>query len=246
MPRRWFRNVCSIDVSFVGRNLWMIYCKGAVRSRSHRLDGEQLSGVSTTSWMPSLRSLGFSLRVTFSKPKMKRIQHIISVLLGALLPCCRGLGAALGDFDEINRNPSEATNEELSARTTRSAPTSGGLQNLVRCRNTVISSTNPHGQRLRGLHGRNARRLEEKFSTFNPSADWLKWPVCDRHAGGLSLLPGVINNTDDEVAIALAKLFRVAIMHRMTDTYGPIPYLKVIEDSAESLTWPTTRRRRST
>ena len=27
LPRRWFRNVCSIDVSFVGRNLWMIYCK---------------------------------------------------------------------------------------------------------------------------------------------------------------------------------------------------------------------------
>ena len=25
-------------------------------------------------------------------------------------------------------------------------------------------------------------------------------------------------------------------MHRMTDTYGPIPYSKVIEDSSESLT----------
>lgn len=27
LPKRWFRDVCSIDISLVGRNLWLIYCK---------------------------------------------------------------------------------------------------------------------------------------------------------------------------------------------------------------------------
>ena len=27
LPRKWFRNKMVLTVSFVGRNLWMIYCK---------------------------------------------------------------------------------------------------------------------------------------------------------------------------------------------------------------------------
>lgn len=38
------------------------------------------------------------------------------------------------------------------------------------------------------------------------------------------------DQSDDPVALALAKLLRVAIMHRMTDMYGPIPYSKVIDE----------------
>ena len=33
----------------------------------------------------------------------------------------------------------------------------------------------------------------------------------------------IINGTEDVVAQALAKLFRIAIMQRVTDSYGPIP-----------------------
>ena len=92
------------------------------------------------------------------------------------------------------------------------------------------------GNAFAGYMGETPDGWKEKFSTFNPSADWLKWPFVIVMQEAYPYFRGVVNNTDDEVAIALAKLFRVAIMHRMTDTYGPIPYSKVIEDSAESLT----------
>ena len=44
-----------------------------------------------------------------------------------------------------------------------------------------------------------------------------------------------MSGTDDEVVMAFAKLFRVAIMHRVTDTYGPIPYDQIINNAEESL-----------
>ena len=49
---------------------------------------------------------------------------------------------------------------------------------------------------------------------------------------------GIINKTDDEVAVALANVLRVAIMNRLTDAYGSIPYSKIVEDKKERLTVP--------
>ena len=64
LPRRWFRDVCSIDLSFVGRNLWMIYCKAPFDPEAIASTGNNYQGIDYF-MMPSLRSLGFSLRVTF-------------------------------------------------------------------------------------------------------------------------------------------------------------------------------------
>ena len=49
---------------------------------------------------------------------------------------------------------------------------------------------------------------------------------------------GIINKTDDEVAVALANVLRVAIMNRLADAYGSIPYSKIVEDKKERLTVP--------
>ena len=164
---------------------------------------------------------------------MKRIQHIINALFGALLLLSWG---CTGDFDEINRNPSEATNEELQRENYKIGTNIRGLQNLVIPVQEHRYQFNESltGNAFAGYMGETPDGWKEKFSTFNPSADWLKWPFVIVMQEAYPYFRGVVNNTDDEVAIALAKLFRVAIMHRMTDTYGPIPYSKVIEDSAES------------
>ena len=39
-------------------------------------------------------------------------------------------------------------------------------------------------------------------------------------------------NSDDEVALALASVIRVSAVHRVTDTYGPIPYSQIGADNA--------------
>ena len=64
LPRRWFRDVCSIDLSFVGRNLWMIYCKAPFDPEAIASTGNNYQGIDYF-MVPSLRSLGFSLRGTF-------------------------------------------------------------------------------------------------------------------------------------------------------------------------------------
>ena len=64
LPRKWFRNVCSIDVSFVGRNLWMIYNKAPFDPKAIASTGNNYQGIDYF-MMPSLRSLGFSVKLTF-------------------------------------------------------------------------------------------------------------------------------------------------------------------------------------
>ena len=64
LPRKWFRNVCSIDVSFVGRNLWMIYNKAPFDPEAIASTGNNYQGIDYF-MMPSLRSLGFSVKLTF-------------------------------------------------------------------------------------------------------------------------------------------------------------------------------------
>jgi len=64
LPRKWFRNKMKMTVSFVGRNLWMIYCKAP-------FDPEQAYSTGTYNqnidylMIPSTRNLGFSLKVEF-------------------------------------------------------------------------------------------------------------------------------------------------------------------------------------
>lgn len=141
---------------------------------------------------------------------MKRIQHIISALFGALLLLSWG---CTGDFDEINRNPSEATNEELQRENYKIGTNIRGLQNLVIPVQEHRYQFNESltGNAFAGYMGETPDGWKEKFSTFNPSADWLKWPFVIVMQEAYPYYRGVINNTDDEVAIALAKLFRVAL-----------------------------------
>ena len=75
-----------------------------------------------------------------------------------------------------------------------------------------------------GYIGATVDTWRTKFETFNPSADWRKWPFANVITETYTPYRGIVNGTEDEVAIAFAKLLRVAIMHRVTDSYGPIPY----------------------
>lgn len=64
IPRRWLRNVCDIKVSFVGRNLWMIYNKAPFDPESVATTDNWYQGIDYF-MMPSMRNLGFNLNFTF-------------------------------------------------------------------------------------------------------------------------------------------------------------------------------------
>ena len=84
-----------------------------------------------------------------------------------------------------------------------------------------------------GYIGATVDTWQTKFETYNPSADWRKWPFANVITETYTPYKGIVNGTEDEVAIAFARLLRVAIMHRVTDSYGPIPYSKL--ESNESI-----------
>ena len=133
------------------------------------------------------------------------------LLLSAVLFCAWG---CMSDFDAINRNPSEATDEELGRENYKISTNLRGLQNWVipvqehRYQFNESLTGNPYA----GYMAETPDGWKEKFSTFNPSADWLKWPFVIVMQEVYPYFRGVVNNTEDEAAIALAQLFRIAII----------------------------------
>ena len=65
LPRKWFKDKCGITVGFVGRNLWMIYCKAP-------FDPEVTTAASSNYYqsfdsymIPSTRNLGLNVKLQF-------------------------------------------------------------------------------------------------------------------------------------------------------------------------------------
>lgn len=63
-PRKMLGDVCELNLSFVGRNLWMIYNKAPFDPESIATTGNYYQGIDNF-MMPSLRNFGFSVRLTF-------------------------------------------------------------------------------------------------------------------------------------------------------------------------------------
>ena len=64
LPSKWFKNVCSLTISAVGHNLWMIWCKAPFDPESIATTGNNYQGIDYF-MMPSLRSLGFNIKLDF-------------------------------------------------------------------------------------------------------------------------------------------------------------------------------------
>ena len=64
LPAKWFRDKMRMTVSFVGRNLWMIYCKAPFDPEAVASTGLNYQGIDYF-MMPSLRSLGFNVKFQF-------------------------------------------------------------------------------------------------------------------------------------------------------------------------------------
>lgn len=63
-PRKWMGDRIRLTASFVGRNLWMIYCKAPFDPELTASTGSYLQGVDYF-MQPSMRSMGFNLQLKF-------------------------------------------------------------------------------------------------------------------------------------------------------------------------------------
>lgn len=166
---------------------------------------------------------------------MKRTNNIMQLLLLSVV--LLGMTGCLGDFENLNRDPNQVTNEQLEAKNYKIGAQVKALESLVVPVQEHMYQFNESlvGGPFAGYIGATVDSWLTKFETFNPSADWRKWPFANVITDTYAPYRGIVNATDDEVAIAFAKLFRVAIMQRVTDTYGPIPYSKIIDNPKESI-----------
>lgn len=64
LPKKWFSHKVDMTVSFVGRNLWMIYNKAPFDPEAIAFTGTYYQGLDYF-MQPSLRNLGFSVRMRF-------------------------------------------------------------------------------------------------------------------------------------------------------------------------------------
>lgn len=140
-----------------------------------------------------------------------------------------GLAGCTNFFEEKNRNPNQVTDEQLDVMNYRVGTKVRALQGLVvpteEHMYQFIESL--YGGPFGGYIGSTVDTWLTKFETFNPSADWRKWPFANIITETYTPYKGIIKGTDDEVAHAFAKVLRVAIMQRVTDAYGPIPYTRL-------------------
>lgn len=64
IPRKWLGNICDINVSVVGRNLWMIYCKAPFDPEAIATTNNFYQGIDYF-MMPSTRNFGFNVKINF-------------------------------------------------------------------------------------------------------------------------------------------------------------------------------------
>lgn len=162
--------------------------------------------------------------------KPHKITTVLITLALVLVSCT-------DNFDKLNRKPYQVDNEELQREGYIIGSTLKGMQGLV-------VPTQEHLYQFiealaagpfAGYFGATVA-WTDKFETYNPPVDWQNKTFSDVFTKTYPFYRDILNFTDDPVAVALAKLMRVAIMHRMTDMYGPIPYSKVLSDTeGESL-----------
>jgi hypothetical protein len=157
---------------------------------------------------------------------MKKIILLLSLLLPLLSSC----------FDaDINRNKYEITGKEKERENYNIGSTLVGMQSMV----------NPSQEHLHqfmesmvgGEYGGYFEGIvtwASKFSTFNPEVSWQKAPFTDNMTDTYSRYFDLLSSTDDEVALAIGKVLRVGVMHRLADLYGPIPYTELLKDGKPS------------
>lgn len=155
---------------------------------------------------------------------------LMVTLVAAAMTSCTGR------FEMLNTNPNEVTAGQMEANNYRVGTKIVSMQSLVIPVEEHMYQFNESltGGPFAGYIGSTVDTWLTRFETFNPSADWRKWPFSNVITEFYTPYRGIVDGTDDEVANAFANLMRVAVLNRVTDSYGPIPYSDALRN--ESIT----------
>lgn len=141
------------------------------------------------------------------------------------------LTGCTSNFLDINSNPYEPDAGQMQAD---GYIISAALSSLA---STVISTDVNTAQyteclmggTLGGYFADSNTSFTRAIATYNATDNWTNVLLASEQCVPkiYSNLADLNKNTDDPVVLAIAQIMKVAAMHRVTDTYGPIPYSKI-------------------
>lgn len=158
---------------------------------------------------------------------MNRLVIILLSILTVVSTSCTS------DFEEYNTNPYDATKEQMqydgyslqAALVAMQGHVIPADVNLCQFTDCLL------GGSFGGYFSdSNSGFVGKNFATYNPSQHWIQVAFND-------IIPKIYANhtqlqsvTEDPVPLAVAKIIKVAAIHRITDIYGHIPYSKIGND----------------
>lgn len=159
----------------------------------------------------------------------KNISRIFALIgISALCACT-------GNYEEYNTDPYAVTAEEMErdGYSVKAALVNLGSAVI----STDVNTTQFTECLLGGTQGgymADAGAFSNTISNYNATDNWT-----NVFFSSDKFIPIIYPNyqllqtvTDDEVILAVADVIRVAAMHRITDTYGPIPYSQIGADGS--------------
>lgn len=140
-------------------------------------------------------------------------------------------GACTKNFEQYNANPYGVTNEEMlrdgyALRAALNGMASAVISTDV---NTTQFTECLLGGPMGGYLADSNQGFRNTISNFNPTDNWTNVLLSsDRIIPTFFANYGDVRNlTEDPVVLAIADVIKVAVLHRVADTYGPIPYSQI-------------------
>lgn len=151
--------------------------------------------------------------------------NIIKAMVGVAV--LSGAVSCTANYEDINRNPYQPGLEDMTADDYLSGAMLLNLQDLMMPEQEnfaqFVECLMPGGFAGYIADSNLGSGWSGRFATYDPADGWLSVPFefFDK------FYPNYLqfkNQVTDEMYLALGELFRVTVMARVTDTYGPIPY----------------------
>lgn len=158
---------------------------------------------------------------------------ILRLFLAGIVLCA---SACTANYMDINKEPSTVDKDQMEADGYLTRIPLVALQGLV-----IPNDVNMHqfiecllGGSMGGYLADSNQGFRQKYSTYNPEEHWIQVPFNDLIPNTFQNFNKLISLSEDKVQIAVAAITKIAIMARVTDIYGPVPYSKIGEDGKQT------------
>lgn len=163
-------------------------------------------------------------------------QMMKSFIPRTLLATLVGLVACTSDFETINTNPSGIPEENIPVESRFAQPMQSIYLNYQNRDFEFQLQQNLNGDLYSGyLENPTPFGGNNNNSTYLMNEGWNNWPFKVGELYIMKPVSDILANTQLTDYRALAKIIRVAGMHRVTDTYGPVPYSRAMGGTVSSV-----------